>query len=696
MFSSQEHRWFLWWPIGMGLGIWFYFQLPFEPPLRETLIVIFPCIVILSGIWFFLSIRWSFAPLWRFIVAGMISVCIGFSAIVIRTHRLATPMLEQPAKGVVLSGLVREVDHPNSRNGGKRRFVLTKLTYENQPAGRTPTAVRLTALPNLFDQKPGDYVQCLVDLLPVPPPVSLYGYDAQIHSYFAGVGAVGRVKNQCHLIKGKTETSLQKWRYLLTKQLRTRIPGTAGEIAAALVTGDRSGIPSSVRQDFTDAGIAHILAISGLHISLIAGFVFFIVRRGLVLIPPVAERFMIKKWAACVTIVATSIYLAISGFGFPAQRAFIMTCLVMLGVFMDRNPLSMRSVALAATFILCIFPESILSISFQLSFAAVVALIAAYESGWQPLRNWVAAGGWYRRPIGYSVGVTITTIVATLATTPFVMATFNRLTAQAIMGNLLAIPLTSLWIMPAALFSVLSLGFGGADWMFDIWGRGIHFLVAVSHSVAGLPGSGILVASPPPGFVALILGGGLWICLWQKLGRWLGLVPIVLALLIINVDHHPHIYMAGDGSIMAYRSLGKLYASSLKAGYFFAQQWVKELGLSRIEPWPNPIIIIPIKPDQKITLVSNPYYWNKDYPDLTFKSTIRTWCTKDAIVLGNGYLWRYCRKKNFTSILIDRFTLKQKGTQFIRVKDGLVRVINLGETLGKRPWRTTAETLTFR
>ena len=682
MLTQQPARWFLWWPVGMALGILLYFHLPQEPSLALSLGILgFMVMGVAFGHYFFSHTKLFSSAGFRFCLYSLLSIILGFSLANIRTVYLRTPLLTKALKNIQLTGTLIDIEHPDLKKPDKRRFILSNIDYHNlaETKGKLPTKIRINAAKTQVQAVPGDRIRCQVTLLPLSPPTTLQGYDFQRQAYFAGIGAVGRLESACQLVSNSPKTQLYQGRYHLTQALRHRLPGATGEIAAALITGDRTGIPKEIRQHFTDAGIAHILAISGLHVSLVAAIIFFLIRRSLACIPVLAENFFIKKWAAVVAIIATGFYLAISGFGFPAQRAFIMTLLVMLGILLDRNPLSMRTLAIAAIVILSLYPESILSISFQLSFAAVVALVAVYEGGYKPLKNWIYQDEkkqWYRRPIGYGAGIILTTLVATLATTPFIIHTFNRFTLQAMMGNLIAIPLTSFWIMPTAVLAVFSLNFGGIEWLFSLWGLGIRLLMGSAQFIAGLPGAAILVPTPHPAFLGLTSIGGLWLCLWQHRYRWWGLAPILASLAFLFYDCHPDIYLAGDGSVMAYSYQGSLYVSSEGRGKFYAEQWARERGGLPMKPWPSDTLMLKMG----IILIAAPYP-----PSYTFISEV---CDQHptAWVFSNASILQRCHAVQPQKV-VDRHHLKQKGSCFVYLRQTGSCIIYLKDFLGQRPWR---------
>lgn len=663
-FFEDKHRWILWWPVGLGMGISTYFSLPFEPSMTQTGVLLF-----LSLVGTFAALRRRDDHLFLFLISvGFLSMILGFATAKVRIDWLDTPFLSKKIERIRLSGRLIDIEEQHNR----RRLTLDHLTFENDNLHLNK--IRLThSLSKPLIATLGDRISLEASLLPLSDPVSINGYNFRRQAYFLGIGATGQVKSPLQILKKQDKRLwLEATRYRLTKNIRQQLPGQTGEIAVALITGDRSGIHPHIRQAFTDAGLAHILAISGLHLTLVAGLIFLIFRRGLALIPYLAENYPIKKWAAILVVFATFAYLAISGFGIPGQRAFVMISIVMLGILLDRNPLSMRLVAIAATLILLLRPESLLSASFQLSFAAVVGLIAAYEGGWGPLRQWSLEGGIFRKLIAYGAGLIATTLIATLATTPYTLALFNRITLQTIVGNFLAIPLTSILIMPAATFSIFSLLFGGIDFVFDVLSFGLNQLIRIAEMVSSWPGAAILIPTPPFLFLGLITLGSLWTCIWQSYWRWLGIIPCGTACIILLFQNPPTIYASGDGSVIAYSLNNVLYVSNLKRGTFYTDQWMKELGLKQKREWPQ----------DQVHLGNNLLVRSPDY-DLPISKEM---CQHPCLVT-TGYAWHACREwGHIPKIIIDRYTLKQRGTAQLWIDNNYSRVKFVKKEMGQRPW----------
>ncbi len=262
------------------------------------------------------------------------------------------------------------------------------------------------------------------------------------------------------------------------------------------MVGERGAIPSDVRAAMQQSGLAHLLAISGLHLGLVAGFVFFAVRGALALWPGVVLRYPVKKWAAA-ALSMSAVYLLLAGATVPTQRAFIMTGLILLAVIVDRRGISMRLVAWAAIVVLLIRPEALLSVSFQMSFAAVVALVATYEVAGGKVRQSLGQRGIRQRLAVYLVSILLTTLVASTATAPFAAFHFNQFAAYSNVSNLIAIPIAAFWVMPLIVVSLVLMPFGLEGAVMPVLGVGIDIIIGVARAVSAWPGASLNVAAPP-------------------------------------------------------------------------------------------------------------------------------------------------------------------------------------------------------
>jgi competence protein ComEC len=464
----------------------------------------------------------------------------------------------------------------------------------------------------------GDRVRLRAVLQPPPGPAAPGAFDFARQAYFQRIGAVGYAVSKLTPVDGGTaqpaastawslgaviaswQTAWSRWRQVVARRVLAALPGAEGGIAAALMTGERGAIPSEVITAMRDSGLAHLLAISGLHMGLVAGWLFFGVRAALALVPAIALRYPIKKWAAVAAMAGGLGYLLLVGATVPAQRAFVMVLLVLLAVLLDRTAISLRLVAWAAFVILAVAPAALFGASFQMSFAAVAALVASYEyaaqKGW--FRIGANVGGlpqtgapapdaaWLRRAGLYLASVLLTSVVAIVATAPFAIYHFNRMTWFGLAANLVAVPLTGLWIMPWALLAFILMPFGLDHLALVPMGWGIAGVIAVADAVAAWPGAVTPVAAMPPAGLALVVAGGLWLCIWRRPWRLAGLVAVAAGLLTLAMVRPPDVMVSGDGKLLGIRSAaGDVWISSGRTARYSAETWARRAGVAAPRVW---------------------------------------------------------------------------------------------------------------
>jgi competence protein ComEC len=446
--AEERERWFLWLPVAWGLGCGLYFSLPTEPPL-----LLGPALLLLVALAAWRDLQHQApagAPLWL----GIGAIAAGLTAASVHTLQVTAPVLEQRGAYMV-DGRVLLVEE---RVKGQR-LLLDQLAIEDLEAAATPLRIRVSRRNDAPAVIAGDRVRMRAMLMPPSPPSAPHGFDFARYAFFEQIGAVGYGLGDVERIAAAErwtwQLGLARLRQRIAGAITAAVPDESGAVATALLTGLRGAIPEHVWHNMQVAGIAHLLAISGLHLGLVAGTLFFALRFALALVPPLALRLPTKKVAAAMALVGAFGYLLLTGMTVPTQRAFIMTALMLVAVMADRNPFSMRLVAWAALFVLLFQPNSILGASFQMSFAAVIGLIAVYETGVGQRPDRFA--GLDRRFALYVAGVALTTLVASLATAPFAIYHFGRLPTYGLLGNLVAVPLTAFWIMPLGLLGLILL-----------------------------------------------------------------------------------------------------------------------------------------------------------------------------------------------------------------------------------------------
>jgi competence protein ComEC len=350
-------------------------------------------------------------------------------------------------------------------------------------------------------------------------------------------------------------------------------PGQAGAFAAGAVTGDRSGITQDTVAALRDSNLSHLLAISGMNMAFITGFVFAIVRYGLALVPPLALRTNSKKIAAVVALAAAAFYLALSGANVATERAFVMVAIMLVAILVDRRALSLRSVAMAGIVLLAARPESLLSPGFQMSFAATTVLIAGFAGlDRAVLRERVPR---WTMPV---FTLLLSSVLAGLATAPLAAAHFNRFTDYGLLANLLTVPAMGLLIMPGAVVAALLAPVGLQ--VVGIWmmGAGSAWILAVAHWIAGLEGAVTGIPMPRAWVLPVLSLAGLWLILWRGHARWLAVLPLAAALAGWVIQPRPLALVSGDGALVGVLGPEGRAMSAPRGAGFAATSWLENDG----------------------------------------------------------------------------------------------------------------------
>jgi competence protein ComEC len=580
--DGEQERWFLWLPVLFGAGVAVYFALPREPTVLAALLPLVAAIAIRSAA--------AQGPGRALFGVALVTAACGVTATKLRTEAMRAPVLQRELGPVTMRGYVELVE---PRPGKAQRITLRVSALERLPREAWPYRVRVRTGAQNPEVRPGDLVTLQATLGPPPGPSLPGDYDFARGAWFQALGAVGFARERAQLVTDAGEpapvllrimAAVARVRQAIGTRILEALPGETGAIADALITGERGGISEATNQAFRDAGLFHILSISGLHMVVMAGAVFYCVRLLLAAIPAVALDYPIKKWAAAAAMLGALAYLLISGASFPTVRSYIMISIMFLAVMLDRPALALRNVALAALAILLLWPESLLDAGFQMSFAAVVALVSAYE--WlharQAQRDPPQQRGPLRRGVLFFWEIVVSTLVASLAVAPFGLYHFHNTQFFAIAANLIAIPICNLVVMPAALATLLAMPFGLEALPLRVMGWGIEAMVWCAERVAALPGSvGRVPAIPSQAFL-LMVAGGLWLTLWRTRWRVLGLVPIALGCLLAPWAARPDVLVGRNAQAVAVRGDdGRLSALAGRGSTFELTRWLEHDGDGR-------------------------------------------------------------------------------------------------------------------
>jgi competence protein ComEC len=678
--DAERERWALWTPVALGLGIAIYFELPSEPPLWLGIAA--------TSAGLLLCAARSVAPALLAIGVSLAAGGLGFGAAVWRTQSVAAPVLARTYSGPV-EGRVAEI----GMLPGGHRVVLDQVRLRGVKPGATPARVRLSVRRAAVAYVTGDRISLPAVLRPPAGPAQPGAFDFQRFAWYQQLGGVGYAIGAPSVIqRGRPDGVIMRIDALrrdLTERITAALPGDAGAFAAAILTGDQNGLSKEAMQALRDSGLAHILSISGLHLAFAAGLMMGLVRYGLALMPGLALRYPVKKIAAIAALLGSAFYLALAGAPVPAQRAFGMLAIVLIGVLTDRTALTLRLVCWAAAVILMIQPESLTGASFQLSFAAVVALIAA----WETARQWRArrhaqgidhADGVRQRIGRYAAGSALTTLIASLATSGFAVYHFNRLSLVGVVANLLAVPLCGVWVMPWGLAAML-LAPLGLEWLaLAPMGVGIDWTLDIARWAAALPGAASLAPSMPGASLWLLTLGGLWLCFWRGRWRWFGLLGVALAFAVIPLQRTPDLMISEDARALAIRSARGLVLYSARGARIAGETWTRRAGESGVERWPDG----GASADGSLRCSGGLCVLRRNGEDVRLvvhPDALPQACAGATPVVSVVPLRNQCREAAWT---IDRFDLWRHGAHAVWLGDngGAVRIETARQARGERPW----------
>jgi len=576
-------RGLVWAVVAFVFGIALYFALPAEPsPLALAL---------LAGLLWAATLRRRRGGLASALALCGAMLATGAACASLRTALVSAPVL-QHARSVELAGFVEAVE---GRDSGYR-LRLRVVETDRLPAALTPVRVRLAVRGDHPAPRVGEGVRVRGRLMPPPRAVMPGGYDFSMRAFFDRLGATGFAFGApVPTDLGPPPASLAVLARIA--QLRGAIAqrvfdslgtGAAGALAVALIVGDRTAIPDEVTEALRTAGLAHILAISGLHMALFSGAVFLVLRAGLALSPRLALAHRIDLWAAGGALAAATFYLAISGGAIATQRAYVMIALMLVARLLGRRALSLRNVALAALLILLVTPEALREPGFQMSFAAVVALIASYE---ELLRRKAARPPKERVEHGIAVrgvlfsakwlgGILLTSLIAGAATGIIGAHHFHRMAPLGPLINLIAMPVVSLAIMPMAVLALALMPFGLETAPLTLMGAALDQVVVVSHwARAQTPGGGVIGApSQLATLLAVVAAGGL-LCLAPRGYRRLCVVPLGLAAAAQALHVRPDVLISDSGRVVAVRDETGALTVSGRPGSFLSEMWLRADGV---------------------------------------------------------------------------------------------------------------------
>ena len=577
---AQRGHLFPWVPVALACGIAAYFALPFEP-LAPDYAALALVALVLAGL--ARVVGPAFSPL----CVALVLAALGAGLAGMRAHQVAGPKIEFRYYGPV-EGRIVGIDRSAS---DALRLTLDQVVLADVSPRRVPARVRVSlhGPADHAELRAGARIMTTAHLGPPGGPVEPGGFDFQRHAWFQQIGAVGYTRVPVLLAEAELSGArLTGLRLDLSARVQNALPGERGAFAAAVMTGDRSGMGQDTLVALRASNLAHLLAISGLHMGLLAAFVFAVFRLSLAALPAIGLRVASKKLAAFLALWPAMGYLALSGGNVATERAFVMVAVMLLAVMLDRRALSLRSVALAALVILTLRPEALLTPGFQMSFAATTALIATFalirDRDLMPRRRWLRN----------AAAVVVSSGIAGLATAPVAAAYFNQFSHYGLLANVVSVPLMGVVVMPMAVLAACLMPLGLEAAPLWLMGQGLGWILGVAHTVSGWEGATRPIISPTPMALPLIALGALFFILWQGRVRIAGLVPVLAGLLLWSLTERPPVLIAEDGGLVGVMTDGARQLNAPRGSGFVAGIWLENDGDRRDQAeaathWPGAI-----------------------------------------------------------------------------------------------------------
>jgi competence protein ComEC len=655
----------------------------------------------------------------RVLCACLLCAAAGFGAAGWSARR-QPPMPEPPKRAALVSGTVAAIDL--LPEGGRRLTVQDPVVAPAVPRrGSRPAAmeaqepgerwqrrlrVRLRA-GDATPLSPGDRMVLRAMLRPPAAPDRPGGRDPQREAFFSGLGGSGTALSPVvRLGSAAGGSNAEGWLRRLRERIAARItaalPGVQGAIGATLMTGLGTAIPQADRDAFAASGLAHILAVAGLHLAIVMGLVTGFVRFALAFFEWTALRLPGRQLAALAGLLGGGGYMFLTGLHLPGLRALAMASVVVLALLLGRRTLSMRGLAVAALLILLFEPAVLLEVGFQMSFAAVLALIAGYDA----LRPWLlelhlkAHGGWRHRVALHVVSLLLTSLFAGAASLPYAMFHFGRMQLYFVLANLLAVPVTAFWVMPQGLLALAAMPFGLQGLFLRPMGWGIDLILFLARRVAALPAASMAVPAMPPAGLVCLSAGLVGLCLLRgRTPRLLALLPLALGLLSPWLARQPDLLVSNDARLIALREgSGLLVEQSSGASPLVLKAW--QQGWATTEP-PRPFPeagtvagvsctaeLCRIARNHQLVLLLRDAARDGPDDDQGGRDDDLVDTTADDSCAGAGLLVApmpaeaWCRGVP----RIDRFTVWRTGAQAVWLRSGAIRVVSDRDWRGTRLW----------
>lgn len=696
--EAERGRLVLWFPVFMAAGVLLYYQLRFEPSAwigakfavgGFASALALPHRRVLRGIGFALGFAAS-----------------GFASAQYATARLPAIEADLPSKAVLASGTVHSVETLSYA----RRITLSGVTLRPEQRVSAARSGRHDEPVQAQDQAPelrvtrmvrirlqtgddgaietGDTIRVRAMARPPLPPALPGGWDTQRDAFFAGLGAsgyaLGRVEVVTHGAPYGLASRVQRLRETIAARILAVVPGAPGEVSVTLLTGGSRGIPEADHAAFRASGLAHLLAVAGLHIGIVMAIALGAARTALALSERASLFWPAKKLAVVFALGAGGLYMVLTGAHVPIVRSFAMACLATLAIVAGRQPVSLRGLGLAGIVLMLIAPNEVPGVSFQMSFSAVLALISGYET----LRPWLRrlyGKSLAKRLLSYATALALTSTLAGTASLPYGAWHFGHVQIYYILSNIVAVPVTALWVMPAGMIALLLMPFGLERVALVPMGWGCGLLIDIARFTAALPAATMAVPHLPAWGLIVLSIGIAWLGLWRSWIRLLGMAAIAVGIVSAAFDRPPDILLSADAGLIGFRAEHGVFLQQTRSGSEFTRDaWFTRWDVSAAEPLPNEgTVAAGALSCERDTCLFRPREGVR--PALLVRGPARpAGCATVSVVVSAEPARAVCAWPSPRPV--DRFTVWKDGAVAIWLGPQGAQVLTDREDRGERPW----------
>jgi len=694
--EAERGRFVLWLPVFMGIGVLTYYGLRSEPPAWIG--------ARLAGAGFAAALCSPNRRLPRAIGFSLGFAALGFASAQFATARLPPIEADLPGRARMATGVVQAVEVLSHG----RRITLgdVVLTADERPSARASRVranpvepQRLVRMARIRlaagDDTPvetGDMVQVRAMARLPPPPALPGGWDTQRDAFFAGIGisgyALGGLRITGHESPGRFGARVQSLREIVARRVAAAVPGAPGAVAVTLLTGASRGIPEADHDAFRASGLAHLLAVAGLHIGIVMGFALGSARILLALSERASLFWPAKQIAAVFALIVGGCYMVLTGAHVPIVRSFAMACLLTLAILAGRQPVSVRGLGLAGIALMLIAPYEVPNVSFQMSFSAVLALISGYET----LRPWLRrlyGQSLPRRLLSYVAALALTSTLAGTASLPYSAYHFGHVQIYYVLSNLVAVPLAAFWVMPAGMIALLLMPLG-LDWIALVpMGWGAALIIEVARFTAALPDATVAVPHMPAWGLAVASAGIAWLGLWRFWVRFLGIAAILAGMLSPAFDQPPDILISGDAGLIGFRTNQGVFLRQTHGGSDFVREaWFTRWDVARASALPSEGPVVEGEGGVTFDCERDACVFRPRAEDMTAillrGPSKPAGCEEAAVLVSSEPARGVCPWPSPRPV--DRFTVWRDGPAAIWMEPHGARVLTDRQERGNRPW----------